>query len=214
LTTLQAQLAQTDLTHPVAEAMSFERVLDCYIAENAWKTKTRAKDTGRIMLWGWLCDNLVLIANWDQREKEAIDSQSHQFRPRQIDEVENEKTAIKHPRPGNVMAVAGTLYYHGALEDTAYSQNMVNETRIVCALELYLTAYHAYPEHLGDLTPKFTDKLPVDIIGGAPLKYHQAPDGAFVLYSIGWNGTDDGGVTIKGKTWGDYSQGDWVWPPL
>jgi hypothetical protein len=55
--------------------------------------------------------------------------------------------------------------------------------------------------------PQFAEKLPHDIIGGEPLKYDRTADDRFELYSIGWNGKDDGGV--PGKT---TAEGDWVWP--
>jgi hypothetical protein len=44
------------------------------------------------------------------------------------------------------------------------------------------------------------------------LKYRRNDDGQFILYSVGWNEKDDGGVvaTIKGKHQ-DILQGDWVW---
>jgi hypothetical protein len=47
--------------------------------------------------------------------------------------------------------------------------------------------------------------LPHDIIGGQPLKYQQT-DGQFLLYSVGWNETDDGGQFNH-----SYDQADWVW---
>jgi hypothetical protein len=37
-------------------------------------------------------------------------------------------------------------------------------------------------------------------------------DGTFLLYSVGWNETDDGGKSVSAKD--DLShamQGDWVW---
>ena len=43
---------------------------------------------------------------------------------------------------------------------------------------------------------------------GEELTY-TADDGKFVLYSVGWNEKDDGGV--PGKTLFDQTQGDWVW---
>jgi hypothetical protein len=39
-------------------------------------------------------------------------------------------------------------------------------------------------------------------------------DGQFILYSVGWNETDDGGVVVlkKGRTPSiDRKEGDWVW---
>ena len=51
-------------------------------------------------------------------------------------------------------------------------------------------------------------------IGGQPLKYHRQTDGRFVLYSVGWNETDEGGkVVLGGGTTPavDLEKGDWVW---
>ena len=52
----------------------------------------------------------------------------------------------------------------------------------------------------------YGEKLPHDIIGGQPLKYHRTADARFVLYSVGWNEKDDGGVPGKAG-----AEGDWVW---
>jgi hypothetical protein len=54
--------------------------------------------------------------------------------------------------------------------------------------------------------------LPPDVINGRPLHYRRTDDGGYVLYSVGWNESDDGGtvvVTKKGAI--DRNQGDWVW---
>jgi hypothetical protein len=77
---------------------------------------------------------------------------------------------------------------------------------------------------LDALAPQFIAKLPHDIIGGQPLHYRRDPpspgsgaaSGQFVLYSVGWNETDDGGeVGFKKDGSVDINQGDWVWryPP-
>ena len=62
------------------------------------------------------------------------------------------------------------------------------------ALERYRLAHGEYPESLDVLAPQFMAKLPHDIINGQPLHYRRTSDGQFVLYSVGWNETDDGGV--------------------
>ena len=48
-----------------------------------------------------------------------------------------------------------------------------------------------------------------DLITDKPYKYRRTIDGQFVLYSIGWDEKDDGGV--PGKSLFDEKQGDWVW---
>jgi len=59
------------------------------------------------------------------------------------------------------------------------------------------------------LSPRFISVLPNDVITGQPYKYDRTEDGQFILYSVGWNEKDDGGV--PGKTLFDQTQGDWVW---
>ncbi len=95
----------------------------------------------------------------------------------------------------------------------AFAQVSVNEATIACALERYRLANGRFPETLEALVPRFTDKLPWDIIGGAPLRYRRTDDGQFILYSIGWNAKDDGGefALNQAKTNVENNQGDWVW---
>jgi hypothetical protein len=88
----------------------------------------------------------------------------------------------------------------------------VDQARIACALERYRLANGQFPDALDALAPKFIGKLPHDIIDGQPLRYRRTEDGQFVLYSVGWNGTDDGGKVELTKHGGvDLTKGDWVW---
>jgi hypothetical protein len=61
------------------------------------------------------------------------------------------------------------------------------------------------------LAPQFIEKIPHDIIGGQPLHYRRTEDGKFLLYSVGWNETDDDGLDLWQKNSFDYTKGDWVW---
>jgi len=96
----------------------------------------------------------------------------------------------------------------------AYGQASVNLARTALALEIHRLARGEYPDSLDALAPQFNAAVPHDVIGGKPLKYRREPDGRFILYSIGWNETDDGGVRVFGNGTTpalDLSQGDWVW---
>ena len=68
-----------------------------------------------------------------------------------------------------------------------------------------------FPKPLGALVPEFIEPLPHDIINGEPLKYRRTDDGQFVLYSVGWNGRDDGGAVAFKFDRPDSEKGDWVW---
>ena len=99
---------------------------------------------------------------------------------------------------------------------TAFAQTSADLARVSVALERYYLANGSYPASLDALAPKFMEEVPADIINGEPLNYHQTQDGRFVLYSVGWNEKDDGGVAIPAATGSlgtgvDLNRGDWVW---
>jgi hypothetical protein len=91
-------------------------------------------------------------------------------------------------------------------ERVAFDQTGLDAVALACALERYRLARGQFPDSLDALSPQFIDKVPPDIINGQPLKYRRTQDGQFVLYSVGWNETDDGGTV--GHT---REAGDWVW---
>lgn len=97
-----------------------------------------------------------------------------------------------------------------------FAQTIVDLATLACALERHRLADGAFPQALDALVPRFIAKIPSDIINGAPLKYRLTKGGGFVLYSIGLNGTDDGGKPCpRLGHWHtgqfDLRQGDWVW---
>jgi len=94
----------------------------------------------------------------------------------------------------------------------AHTQTTVNQAVIACALERYRLAHGVFPDKLDALVPQYLAKLPHDIINGQPLHYRRTDDGLFVLYSVGWNETDDHGeVGMDVHHFPDIKQGDWVW---
>jgi hypothetical protein len=96
----------------------------------------------------------------------------------------------------------------------AFTQSSVELAHVAIALERYRRATGRFPEALAALEPQFLSPAPHDVIGGQPLHYRLTDDGQFVLYSVGWNQTDDGGVVAFNKGTPptmDMKQGDWVW---
>jgi hypothetical protein len=101
-------------------------------------------------------------------------------------------------------------YFTEAWRKVARNQTLVDQALVACALERYWLAHGEYPETLAALTPEYIETVPHDIIGGQPLHYRRSPDGTFLLYSIGWNEKDDGGVAAPDNE--ASGNGDWVWP--
>ena len=92
---------------------------------------------------------------------------------------------------------------------TATAQTAADQAALACALERYRLANGRFPDTLGALVPRFIPRLPHDVINGEPYRYRRTEAGQFILYSVGWNEKDDGGV--PGKTLFDEKEGDWVW---
>lgn len=95
----------------------------------------------------------------------------------------------------------------------AHAQATADMARLACALERYRLEKGEYPESLNALTPRFISQLPRDVIHGNPLKYRRSADGGYVLYSIGWNEVDDGGVVenVSHSRRVNIKSGDWLW---
>jgi len=94
-----------------------------------------------------------------------------------------------------------------------FRQASIDMARTACGLERYRLANGIYPETLGALAPKFIENIPHDVINGQPLHYRRMDDGKILLYSVGWNEKDDGGIVAlsTGGREVDLTKGDWVW---
>ncbi|MES2572706.1 MAG: hypothetical protein V4710_21970, partial [Verrucomicrobiota bacterium] len=85
----------------------------------------------------------------------------------------------------------------------------VAQTQIACALERFRLAKNAYPLRLEALVPEFLHAIPLDVIDGAPMRYHRTANGSFELWSIAINHRDERATVDPEKNLRD--QPDWVW---
>ena len=119
---------------------------------------------------------------------------------------------IKHHSPYNLLERMLLPALGNAVKKFAHAQTSADSARVAIALERYRLAHGEHPEALDTLAPQFIARLPHDVINGQPLHYRRTSDGQFLLYSVGWNETDDGGVVGRIKYGApDISEGDWVW---
>jgi hypothetical protein len=169
---------------------------------------------------GWMCQNHAAFCRiYDDYILPAVDIQSRVVAPERARAITNATRQLKGP----YSAAASLLFRmqdrlqifwtYRHLEHVAHAQTQVDEALVACALERCRLARSGYPETLDALVPRFIEALPHDIINGQPLHYHTTNEGSFVLYSVGWNETDDGGLVVRDEdgTVG-LEQGDWVWP--
>jgi hypothetical protein len=94
----------------------------------------------------------------------------------------------------------------------------VNQACIACALERYFIKHQSYPESLTQLVPEYLPNVPIDPIDEHPMRYRQE-GGRYRLWSLGFDGIDDGGVVkggpmddpLRPRLGGQDYEGDWVW---
>lgn len=231
LIVLQKQLQAIDLPPFVAEAFRGEQTSMSRIAETTSFGKLMYLDFGPLAkpgLWqkiknsvsiyalmprGWVYQNMVVHARNIQKVVDDFDPGDQVIPPEKISGTMREfETIFQHRTPFNLLATVAIPNFTKAIETLAANQTLANQAQIACALHRYHLAHGEYPESLDALVPQFITKLPHDVIDGRPLHYHRTKDGKFLLYSIGWNQTDDGGTAAFKKDGSDdRDNGDWVW---
>ncbi len=219
LAALQNQLREEDLLPFVLEAFRSEPAAVCRNFEIAplpklFSMKFMKINWSLLMPRGWVYQNMVNLAVLHQKSLRGFQLANNMVSPRLFEDASRDiHNFFAHKWPYRFLAAIATPNYLKAQQTTLYDQTMINEAQIVCALERYRLAHGEYPEKLDALVPQFIEKLPHDIIGGGPLIYRPTSNGKFLLYSIGWNETDDGGKESPSSPNGgdDFTKGDWVW---
>ena len=88
-------------------------------------------------------------------------------------------------------------------------------TIVSIALKRYELKYGRLPEKLNSLVPEIIASLPLDPMSGNAFGYRIDGQRAFVLYSVGSDGIDNGGDEGgPGPKWGFWTGPDAVWPSV
>jgi hypothetical protein len=172
--------------------------------------------------WGWMeqlnlnrAFNETVLPRLDLSQREISPSVNHSMDLafQRSYEAKGFSAVLHAVLHHDIMASMTLPAYAHVGEKVAFAQSEVDMAMLACALERFRLAQGQYPDTLEALVPRFAAALPQDIINGQPLKYRRLENGRFILYSVGWNEKDDGGVVAatKGTTpRQDQLQGDWV----
>lgn len=163
---------------------------------------------------GWYYQNMLSISEMLQDFSiAAADEKAHRVFP---GISEKGSRAFETMRAGPYTLFARLLLpaLEKASRKSARMQVFVDAAFVACALERYRLANGALPETLAALTPRWLEQIPNDVMDGKLLRYRPAADGSYILYSVGWNETDEGGEVAwtKDKVAAvEIARGDWVW---
>lgn len=97
---------------------------------------------------------------------------------------------------------------------SADSAKMLSDAaQVAIALEAYHRRHNVWPDQLEKLCPDLLPTVPLDRFDGKPFKY-KLVENVPIVYSVGRNRMDDGGLSIAGDSDGfDANTGDWrLWP--
>jgi hypothetical protein len=166
---------------------------------------------------GWFYENDVAVSRMARQSLRTDAEVDRRILSAEVAKRSGEAFAnnYQHRAPWNFAASFCPIFAREA-QKFAFIQSSLDLARVACALERHRLAEGEYPATLDVLAPRFIEKLPRDIINGLPLHYRRTDGGRFLLYSVGWNGTDDGGIIVREKNRVhaalDKDNGDWVWP--
>lgn len=106
------------------------------------------------------------------------------------------------------------------LNSKAFAAETQRDLAVVAiAIKRYQLRHGKLPPSLEVLAPEFLGVVPLDRMDGKPLRYRVNGQAGFMLYSVGSDGTDNGGdgaqangpsPTTPPQNW--LSGKDWVWP--
>lgn len=224
LSVIQQQLRRVNLLPLLVESLRSERagllralesgeadVLAEFVNQNGSKWQFGLMHHRSWLPRGWSEQNKVVLANLQQTLIESLDITNQLVRPATVRRYSAElKKISKGFRPHTFVARRFIADFSVLVQMVACKQTCLDEAEVACALERYRLAVGELPETLEALCPRLLDAVPPDIIGGQPLKYRREGNAGVVVYSVGWNETDERGVPSQSGMPERYHS-DWVW---
>ena len=209
LATLQKKLAAVDLPAGYhrgvhGDALLYMNLCDQVLALASGRPSelaTRMQPDERVIGWaartfypvGWLYQDKTWIYRFYERHADPF--QAAAFRNKPWDKLKAEDQTATDPMLVILVLPKLRECFEGSSVGALMMQTFVQQAATACALERFRLAHGQYPETLESLVPDYLAQVPADMLAApaAKLKYVPAPDGGFKLYSVGFNGVDDGG---------------------
>lgn len=206
---IEADLATMDWLKDYIFAIGSERAANNLMIEMIRKDpRLVKKNLNQVDPSGWFDQNKVRMNRFFDELPTRIDLSHRRF---------HGETTLPSS-PSNIKSPFGKIYYiffimlSGSLEGAEVpfirAATLTDQARLACALERFRLGHGEFPQSLAELAPEFIPQVPVEIVNGEPYHYRITDDGGFVLYSVGMDLRDDGGV-IGSKL--RAKRRDWVW---
>jgi hypothetical protein len=180
----------------IGERTSFRWTVQCYLYDSACRTLE-----GRLAAWRLL----YMAPGWrEQNELFLLEAVSDAARIAALPVMERSREVLEletrcsgGPGESSLRLGLQAILVSDAVD--AIREEISGHARLrasiaALAVEGWRIAHGAWPESLDVLVPEMLAAVPGDPYSGKPLGYRRRDDG-FVVYSVGPDGKDDGGVT-------------------
>ncbi len=133
-------------------------------------------------------------------------------------EVAKQQALTNSVLPNKYLLTEHLDFDHSRIATTLITTETLRvQTITAIALERHRLKHGHYPDTLAKLIPDYLTKLPQDPMDGRAMRYRLNPDRTFTLWSVGLDGTDNGGdPTMPDPQKQNFPQDarDLVWPRL
>lgn len=229
LESIQDSLSRLSFLVSVDRSLAAERIASFITIDQLRNGPNRAElwkalgsgDAPLISLFpsGWLDLESVNANQWFDEMLAALDAAGNRINPELSDRAQQHFDRSTSSGSSGIfrhelMSRALLPGIADLLRKVSHAQDSVELARVACALERFRQVDGHYPASLNELVPRYLAGLPTDVLTGEPFRYRRSTDDHIVLYSVGWNEKDDGGVippTKKGSLRNELREGDWVW---
>lgn len=126
---------------------------------------------------------------WEQMIRQSRMSRTQRLADPFHPEAFVESLGSRHPIVSSLIPSA-----EKALTSRDVNRSVLRGTTLVLAVELYRADTGRVPQSLEQLVPGYLDAVPVDQLTGEPFIYRPTAEDDYLLYSVGLDGTDDGGI--------------------
>jgi hypothetical protein len=173
-----------------------------------------AKLVGWLVPRGWFDMSKARgVSLYYQVARETANPKAHSFDKEKLDRFKQKIQSLGwYDLPDLLLRISAPPEVN-SMSQFAKGQFRADAASIACGLESYRLTKGIYPSSLSELPNSQT--LPLDAIGGEPYHYKLVSDKNYILYSVGWDRKDDGGIIVHRPGFPesiDWDHGDWVWP--
>ncbi len=108
-----------------------------------------------------------------------------------------------------ILTIYAIPFINSIIPRSLHTETAARQADIAVAVQRFFLRNQQLPDSLGQLLPELLPEIPLDPMTGAPMQYRILDPTNYILWSVGWNQTDEGGTPPDRANYRETK--DWVW---